>query len=67
MYLFFVLAVSEVLIALMFFNRCNFGPERGRKNSQNHVDRSLEDLAILFRAFLAHFRPSVSKIKASKI
>jgi len=33
-------------------NLRNFRPKRDRRNSQNHVDRSLEDLAILFRAFL---------------
>jgi len=51
---YFVLAVSKVLIAPTFPEFCNFGPEKDRQNSLNHVDRSLEDLAILVRAFLAY-------------
>jgi len=52
-----VLPVSTVLIAPTFSNVCNFGSERDRQNSQYHVDRSLEDLAILFWASLANLRP----------
>jgi len=33
------------------FQTSNDGLGRDRQNSQNHVDRSLEDLAILFLAF----------------
>jgi len=49
-----VLAVSNLLIAPIFPNFCNFEPEGDRQNSQNHVDTSLEVLAISSRAFLAH-------------
>jgi len=49
-----LLAVSKVLIVPIFSDLCNFGPERHQQISQNHVVRPLEDLAILFHAFLAY-------------
>jgi len=49
-----VQADLKVLITPTFSNLCNFGPEKDRQNSQNHVDRFLEDVVISFWTFLAY-------------
>jgi len=62
-----VLAVKKVLTALFFLTSVTFEGNEIRQKSEDQIDRPLEDLAIISRAFLTYLCPFQSYVGFKKL